>query len=98
MLRILRGAGPGGLCRHEIADRLIRPVPDVTRLLDRITEMALTARQRADTDRRLVRTVITSRGLELLDTLDGPMAAIHRKRLAHVDPGTLRTLADALAS
>ncbi|HEY0786075.1 MAG TPA: hypothetical protein VGD62_09400, partial [Acidobacteriaceae bacterium] len=28
VLRILRGAGPTGLCRYEIGDRLITPVPD----------------------------------------------------------------------
>jgi DNA-binding MarR family transcriptional regulator len=96
VLRILRGAGPGGLCRNEIATRLIRPVPDVTRLLDRLTDMDLTGRQRRDTDRRLVRTEITTAGLELLARLDAPMAAIHRHRLAHIPPDTLRALADAL--
>ena len=39
VLRILRGAGPGGLCRNEIGARLLRQVPDVTRLLDRLTAM-----------------------------------------------------------
>lgn len=96
VLRILRGAGQDGLCRNEIAARLIRPVPDVTRLLDRLTEMGLIGRRRSDTDRRLVRTEITVEGLDLLGRLDGPMAAIHSQRLAHVDPQTLRALADAL--
>ena len=39
VLRILRGAGSTGLCRNEIGARLLRPVPDVTRLLDRMTEL-----------------------------------------------------------
>jgi DNA-binding MarR family transcriptional regulator len=97
VLRILRGAGAGGLCRSEIAARLIRPVPDVTRLLDRLTEMGLIGRRRSDVDRRLVRSGITVDGLDLLARLDGPMADIHRQRLAHVDQQTLRVLADSLA-
>jgi DNA-binding MarR family transcriptional regulator len=36
VLRILRGAGEQGLCRSEIVDRMIAPVPDATRLLDRM--------------------------------------------------------------
>ena len=32
-LRILRGAEPDGLCRNEIRDRLVSPMPDATRLL-----------------------------------------------------------------
>ena len=64
VLRILRGAGPGGLCRNEIGARLLRQVPDVTRLLDRLTAMRLIGRQRSDADRRLVRTHITPKGLE----------------------------------
>jgi hypothetical protein len=53
-LRILRGAGDGGLCRHEIRDRLVALVPDVTRLLDRLEDAGLVARQRSSADRRLV--------------------------------------------
>src|SRR5690606_24545599 len=84
VLRILRGAGPGGLCRYEVGERLIRPVPDVTRLLDRMTEMKLIGRQRVDEDRRLVRTHITPKGLALLAELDAPIREVHRARLAHM--------------
>jgi len=97
VLRILRGAGPGGLCRNEIGARLLRAVPDVTRLLDRMTGMKLIGRQRTDADRRFVRTHITPRGLELLAEMDEPVRAFHRERLAGVDPARLRTLVETLA-
>ncbi|MCC7035003.1 MAG: MarR family transcriptional regulator [Acidobacteria bacterium] len=97
VLRILRGAGPGGLCRNEVGERLIRPVPDVTRLLDRMTQMKLIGRQRVDEDRRMVRTHITPRGLALLAELDAPIREIHRARLAHVGQARLRSLVTALA-
>lgn len=97
VLRILRGAGPEGLCRNEIGDRLLRAVPDVTRLLDRMTRQKLIGRQRSDTDRRLVRTTITRRGLDLLADLDAPVREFHRSRLAGLEPRELRQLVDTLA-
>lgn len=97
VLRILRGAGPGGLCRNEVGERLLRPVPDVTRLLDRMTEMKLIGRRRVDEDRRLVRTEITRKGMALLAELDAPLRQIHRARLAHVSPAKLHALLRTLA-
>jgi DNA-binding MarR family transcriptional regulator len=97
VLRILRGAGSAGLCRNEIGERLLRQVPDVTRLLDRMTEMKLIGRHRSDTDRRLVQTRITAKGLELLAELDRPVRAFHRTRLAGIAPAKLRQLVDTLA-
>ena len=49
VLRILRGAGAEGLCRNEVGARLIAPVPDVTRLLDRMAELQLIGRASAPT-------------------------------------------------
>jgi DNA-binding MarR family transcriptional regulator len=46
VLRILRGAVPEGLCRNEIRDRMVTPVPDVTRLLDRLEALGLVVRSR----------------------------------------------------
>jgi DNA-binding MarR family transcriptional regulator len=97
VLRILRGAGAAGLCRNEVGARLLRPVPDVTRLLDRMTQMKLIGRSREDADRRLVRTHITPKGLELLGRLDGPVRAFHTGRLSRISARKLRQLADTLA-
>jgi DNA-binding MarR family transcriptional regulator len=91
-LRILRGSQPAGLCRHEIACRLVTPVPDVTRLLDRLQDAGLIARERSDEDRRLVRTRITRRGLDVLAKLDDPVAALHSRQLGHMNKAELRQL------
>jgi DNA-binding MarR family transcriptional regulator len=96
-LRILRGAGEEGLCRNEVRDRLVARVPDVTRLLDRLEEMGLIARERDASDRRLVTTRITREGLKLLARLDGPVAEAHERQLGHMDERSLRTLIDLLA-
>jgi DNA-binding MarR family transcriptional regulator len=97
VLRILRGAGEGGLCRHEIADRLVTQVPDVTRLLDRMEEAGLVVRERSAEDRRLVSTRVTEEGLALLDRIDQPIAQLHARQLSHLTREQLRTLIDLLA-
>ena len=97
VLRILRGAGPAGLCRNEVGARLVRQVPDVTRLLDRMTDLRLIGRQRSDSDRRLVRTNITPKGLQLLASLDDPVREFHRAALKHVSQSKLRSLIEVLA-
>src|SRR5882672_6013495 len=70
VLRILRGAGRDGLCRNEVRERLVSPVPDVTRLIDRLEDAGLVERERDEEDRRLVTTRITKNGLGLLAQLD----------------------------
>ncbi len=96
VLRILRGAQPTGLCRHEVRARLVAQVPDVTRLLDRLEETGLVTRERDPADRRLVTTRITREGLRLLQQLDRPVAEIHRRQLGHLGEGNLRSLIDLL--
>ncbi|MEO8622639.1 MAG: MarR family transcriptional regulator [bacterium] len=97
VLRILRGAGPAGLCRNDIRDRLIAQVPDVTRLLDRLVIAGLVERERTDPDRRIVTTRITRTGLDLLNDLDAPVADAHRTQLGHLSKTQLKALIDLLA-
>lgn len=87
VLRILRGAGDGGLCRHEIRDRLLSRMPDVTRLVDRLEEGGLAERVRDTVDRRVVRTTITDAGRALLGQLDAPVAAEHARQFGHLSEG-----------
>ena len=97
VLRILQGAGGEGLCRNEVRDRLVARVPDASRLLDRLEEMGLVARERDAGDRRLVKTRITPDGLATLAALEGPVAAIHDRQFGQLDPGELETLIGVLA-
>ena len=96
MLRILRGAGVEGLCRNAVGERLVAPVPDVTRLLDRMEDAALISRERSGTDRRYVTTRITRKGLDLLDQIDAPLAALHQEQLGHLGKRNLKVLVDVL--
>jgi DNA-binding MarR family transcriptional regulator len=96
VLRILRGAEPNGLPCTEIGERMVTRDPDVTRLLDRLDRQGLVTRERSAEDRRVVTTRITSKGLELLASLDEPMSAMHQRQLAHMSDGELESLIDAL--
>lgn len=96
VLRILRGAGTTGLCRNELRDRLVSRMPDVTRLLDRMEELALVSRVRDTADRRLVATHITKQGRRLVDDLDAVVASEHQRRLGHLTKAQLTTLIQLL--
>jgi DNA-binding MarR family transcriptional regulator len=98
VLRILRGAEPDGLCRSEIGERLVRRVPDVTRLLDRLERMGLIARARGARDRRYVTTRITPAGLKVLGELEGPIDDIHARQFAGLDDARLATLVEWLGT
>jgi len=96
VLRILRGSGAEGLCRNELRDRMLTRMPDMTRLLDRMEDAGLVVRAREGDDRRLVMTRITEKARRLLDDLDAPVMALHRKQMAGLTDAQLRSLSDLL--
>ncbi len=96
VLRILRGAGEDGMCRHEIASRLVTPVPDVSRLLDRMVRASLVTRTRGIADRRMVKACITREGLAVLSELDQIAPSMAEQQLAHLSDDQIRTLIDLL--
>jgi DNA-binding MarR family transcriptional regulator len=96
VLRILRGAGAEGLCGREVGERLIARVPDVSRLLDRMVETGLVARERDTGDRRHVTARITAAGLALLDRVDPVIAALEARYTGRLPAVALTGLIDAL--
>ena len=92
VLRILRGAQPGGLACSAIGDRMISHDPDMTRLLDRMEKRGLIRRERQKDDRRVVKTHITSQGLELLKPLDHPMRELHKQQFRHMPAKRVKNL------
>lgn len=97
-LRILRGAGPGGRMCHEIGQHLVTPVPDVTRLIDRLTSAGLAKRVRSTQDKRVTFVHITPKGLTLLDQLEKPVAQLHESHFAGIPTARVREVIDVLAS
>ncbi|HEX6373769.1 MAG TPA: MarR family transcriptional regulator [Longimicrobium sp.] len=92
VLRILRGAGEEGLTASDIAGRMISRDPDVTRLVDRLEKRGLVDRWRCSHDRRVVWTRLSPAGRALIDPLDAPLDALHRRLLSHMPPEKLQTL------
>lgn len=95
-LRILRGAGESGRMCHEIGRELVSRVPDVTRLIDRLERAGLAERLRSSEDRRVIHVRITSKGLEELGRLDGPVAQLHRRQMGHMSRKELAELSRLL--
>jgi len=96
VLRILRGAGPGGLPTLEIATRMIEQAPGITRLLDRLEGKRLVHRERCPSDRRQVTCRITERGLTLLAALDEAVDRSESDLLAGLTQGEQRQLIELL--
>lgn len=92
VLRILRGAEPGGLICREISERMIAFDPDVTKLLDRLEARDFITRDRQQKDRRVITVRITEEGLALLKTIDQPILDMVGKVLGHLSEKKLRTL------
>lgn len=95
-LRILRGAHPQALACGEVGERMVTPMPDVTRLLDRLEAQGWVRRARDLEDRRVVTAAITDAGLELLASLDAPVEAWLRASLGHLGEEALGTLVTLL--
>jgi DNA-binding MarR family transcriptional regulator len=97
VLRILRGAEPDGLPTGEVGDRMVvSREPDVTRLLVRMEEHGLVARERRANNRRFVNVRITRDGLRVLKALDAPISMMHRRQLEHMTRRELESLAGLL--
>jgi DNA-binding MarR family transcriptional regulator len=99
ILRILAGeraSGTDGLPALEVRDRLITPVPDITRLVDKLVRMKLVRRVRIEEDRRVVLLKLTDRGQKLVDQLHQPVLDMHARQLGHLTRGELQTLSRLL--
>lgn len=92
VLRILRGVYPDGHPRHEVARRMIRRSPDVTRMLDRLVRQKLVARIRNPDDKRESVATITQAGLALLERIDPEVHAVQQEVTASLGEADLRRL------
>ena len=95
VLRILRGAGEPVPCQY-IGERLLRRVPDVTRLLDRLEQAGLVTRARGRADRRKVLVALSPRGSKLVDSLDRPVMELHRRQFDALPLKDIRALGGVL--
>ena len=76
--------------------RLISRGPDTTRMLDRLEQRGLVSRQRRSDNRRVVETLITAAGIELLDRMSERVLAMHQQQLGHLQARQLSQLTELL--
>ncbi len=69
VLRILNGIYPNAHPRGEIARRMVRRAPDLTRMLDRLVKLGLVEREKGEQDHRQSLARITQKGKAMLDEL-----------------------------
>ena len=92
VLRIIRGGGEQGVTCTQIGERIITRVPDVTRLVDRLTKAKLVRRVRNKDDRRVVELFLTAKGTALLSKMDAPLTRLHQENFSHMNARELSTL------
>ena len=96
VLRILRGSHPGRLTCSDIAERMIARDPDITRLVDRLEKRGLVKRVRSTEDRRVIEVGITSKGLDLVQSLDPHALRMPKALLGHLGSKRSKQLRDLL--
>jgi DNA-binding MarR family transcriptional regulator len=95
-LRIIRGAGSGGIPTLAIRERMIEEGTTITRLLDKLDDAGLIRRERNDADRRQVFCVATPDGRRLLERLDPEVDAADEEAVAVLDDASLARLVELL--
>jgi DNA-binding MarR family transcriptional regulator len=91
-LRILRSVRPGTMPTSAVGAKLVSRAPDMTRLLDKLEERGLIARERRPENRRVVECGITPQGVELLDRLAAEVRRCHEAQLGHLSQKALKDL------
>src|SRR3954469_22078074 len=95
-LRLLRAAHPKKVATLGLAGRLVSRAPDITRMLDKLSDRGLVERERPADNRRVVNVGITDAGLTLLDELAGAVRECHERQPGHMDEAEMRTLVELL--
>ena len=95
-LRIIRGAGPGGIPTLAIRERMIEEGTTITRILDKLEEAGLVRRERASPDRRQVVCHATAAGKRLLDEIDPVVDAADEEAVAALDERQLARFVEML--
>lgn len=95
-LRLLRSAHPQKVPTLSLAARLVSRAPDITRLLNKLSDRGLIDRERPADNRRVVRVGITGAGVALLDELNAEIKDCHMRQLGHLNAAQMRTLVELL--
>ncbi|HEX6053698.1 MAG TPA: MarR family transcriptional regulator [Gemmatimonadaceae bacterium] len=91
-LRIIRGAGAGGIPTLSIRERMLEEGTTITRILDKLEDAGLIRRERSYPDRRQVLCYVTDAGRKLLDALDPQMDTTDEEIVATLNEAQLEQL------
>jgi DNA-binding MarR family transcriptional regulator len=87
----------GGLPMNELAARILSSKSGLTRVVDRMEEAGLVRRERPPDDRRVVRVLITPKGIETLQAArEVHHLSIQQHFIEHLSDRELAQLANAL--
>ena len=95
-LRIVRGAGSGGIPTLGVRERMIQEGTTITRILDKLEASGLVRRERSTPDRRQVVCYVTPEGRQLLDGLDPKVNAADERVVAGLSGGEIDRLISTL--
>ena len=90
-LRILRGERRP-MQVYQIAERMVTPQTDITRLVERLAEAGFVNRERCGEDRRVVWVTLAPAGKALLKRLDRPVTELHKSQFVSLSKAELETL------
>ena len=96
VLRILNGVYPNAHSRGDIARRMVRRAPDLTRMLDRLVRMGLVEREKGDQDHRQSLARITPKGRSLVVSLHPKIAEINEDLARRMNADEARALVGLL--
>jgi DNA-binding MarR family transcriptional regulator len=98
VLRILRGQHPNPCSIKLIKERMLDKMSDTSRIVDKLYTKKLLERNECPNDRRSVNVIITTKGLELLKSLDyiDDLSKQMLKSLSNEEVHTLNELLDKL--
>jgi DNA-binding MarR family transcriptional regulator len=95
-LRIIRGAGSGGIATLAVRERMIEEGTTITRILDKLEQSGYIRRERALPDRRQVMCEVTTDGRRLLDKIDPLVDAADEEAMASLSARDVAQLIDLL--
>ena len=95
-LRIIRGAGTGGIPTLAIRERMIEEGTTITRILDKLEDAGHIRRERSTPDRRQVMCVATAAGRKLLDEIDPIVDAADEEAVAALSGRQVEQLIELL--
>jgi DNA-binding MarR family transcriptional regulator len=95
-LRIIRGAGAGGIPTLAIRERMLEEGTTIPRLLDKLETAGLISRERSLPDRRQVICHATAAGKRLLDEIDPVADAADEEAVASLGERQVEQLIDML--